>query len=396
MSARPLTRRGAATLVAGVGCMIAANALAAPILLYVGVLFMLLPFAAAIAVRAPRRTGEVTRRISTDLLGVGEQSQVAVRFELRSLRLPHGVWHDTLPPQVSGDASGEFPTENGSRMGYAITGVRRGIWPIGPLTLRTVDPFGLAQREQRFGDTRTVTVVPEVVPLPPLETSMGSAGGVSRSAADRLGQGSDNLSPRLYVSGDSMRRIHWRATAHRGELMVRQEEEESSPDALVVLDRSAVRWPRKDDEPDPGFETAVSACASIALHLLHDGYSVDVTDSAGRMLGTLRGREDDRESLLVALAAVSAQGEQRDLTGVLGGAPPGPLVLITGRVDEEDAALLRHGGATAPILLAVAPLPGALAAARAHGWSAAPLEDDIAASWQLALPERNAGRYASG
>src|SRR5690606_15234420 len=86
---RSLTYRGAGALLAGVGCVIAANVLAASILLYVAMLLFALVILAALAVHVPRRSGSVTRRISTALLTVGEQSQVEVRFDLRALRVPH-------------------------------------------------------------------------------------------------------------------------------------------------------------------------------------------------------------------------------------------------------------------------------------------------------------------
>ncbi|WP_300267247.1 DUF58 domain-containing protein [Microbacterium sp.] len=386
---RSLTFRGAGALLAGVACVIAANVLAAPILLYVAMLLFALVILAALAVHVPRRSGSVTRRISTDLLTVGERSQVEVRFDLRALRVPHGIWTDQLPPAVSGEAAGEFPSDDGTRLSYSITGIRRGIWSIGPLTLRTIDPFGLAQREQLFGEPRTITIVPEVVPLAPLASTVGAAGGTAHASSSRLGQGSDNLSPRHYVSGDSMRRIHWRATAHRGDLMVRQEEEEASPDALVILDRTARRWSTAAD--DPAFETAVSACASIALHLLHEGYSVDVLDSAGTVIGALRGHEDDRDDLLVALSHVTPHGEAHEIVTLFDGTPPGPLVLITGRLDDTDAATMRHGGAAAPIMLVTDPTAEAGDVLAEQGWSAATLADDVADAWADALPPRLTG-----
>ena len=340
-----------------------------------------------IAVRVPRRSGSVTRRISTDLLTVSETSRVTVQFTLRALRVPHGLWHDVLPDAVSGDSGGEYPPETG-QLSYPITGVRRGIWPLGPLMLRTVDPFGLAQREQSFGDTRSITVVPEIFTLAPLAVRVGAAGGTAHTSSSRLGQGSDNLSPRGYIPGDSMRRIHWRATAHRGQLMVRQEEEESSPDAVVVIDRSSRHWDTPGAASDPAFEAAVSLCASAAVHLASEGYSVDVIDSAGTLLGTLRGHEDDRDGLLVALAMVAPRGESRDLATLIGGTPPGPLVYITGRLDEEDAALLRPSGAAAPMLFSTELLPGAVEAASPHGWTVSLLGPDVAEAWEDAVSAR--------
>lgn len=384
---RSLTSRGAGALVAALCCMILANVVGARILLYIGVLLAALTLFSLLAVRLPRRSGTVTRQISTDLLTVSETSRVTVRFTLRALRVPRGLWHDVLPDAVSGDSGGEYPPETG-QLSYLITGVRRGVWPLGPLMLRTVDPFGLAQREESFGDTRSVTVVPEVFALAPLAVRVGAAGGTAHTSSTRLGQGSDNLSPRGYIPGDSMRRIHWRATAHRGQLMVRQEEEESSPDAVVVLDRSSRRWTAPGPEADLAFEAAVSLCASAAVHLAAEGYSVDVLDSAGTLLGALRGHEDDRDGLLVALAMVSPRGEGRDLATLIGGTPPGPLVYITGRLDEEDAALLRPAGAAAAMLFSTELLPGAAEASTPHGWTVVPLGPDVAEAWEEAVSAR--------
>lgn len=383
---RALTARGTGALLAGIGCLIAANLIGAPILVYVGILLVSVTLIALLVIRLPRRNGSVARQISTDLLTVSETSQVSVRFDLRALRTPHGLWRDVLPDAVSGDAAGEFPGHDG-RLGYAITGVRRGVWAIGPLMLRTVDPFGLAQREQAFGETRTITVVPEVFALAPLAVKVGAAGGTAHTSSSRLGQGSDNLSPRRYVSGDSMRRIHWRATAHRGQLMVRQEEDESSPDALVILDRSGTRWAAAGADADPAFEAAVSLCASVAMHLVQEGYGVDVIDSAGNALGTLRGHEEDREGLLVALAMVSPRGEARDVTTLVGGTPPGPLVYITGDLAEDDADTLRPAGAAAAMLFATGLGEGAAAAATRRGWRVAALGSDVTDAWAEASPE---------
>lgn len=384
---RLLTLRGTGALLVGAACVIAANIVGAQVLLYIGLLFLFLPLFAVLVVRLPRRSGTVSRQVSTDLITVSETSRVTVRFTLRSLRMPRGLWRDVLPDAVTGDSAGEYPPDSG-QLGYLITGVRRGVWPIGPLVLRTVDPFGLSQREQEFGEHRTITVVPEVFTLAPLTVKVGASGGTAQTSSSRLGQGSDNLSPRRYIAGDSMRRIHWRATAHRGQLMVRQEEEESSPDALVILDRSSSHWPTASGDVDPAFENAVSLCASAAVHLVQEGYGVDVIDSAGALLGTLRGHEDDRDGLLVALALVAPRGDSRDVAALIGGTPPGPLVYITGDLDDEDAASLRTAGAAAPMLFATGLRAGAAEAASRHGWQVAPLGDDIAEAWEDALPER--------
>lgn len=387
---RPLTSRGAGALVAALSCLIAANLFGARILAYVGVLLIFLVVFSLLAVRLPRRSGVVSRQVHTDLLTVGAKSRVTVRLTLRTWRVPPGLWHDMLPPALSGDASGEYSGDT-APLSYEATGIRRGVWPLGPLMLRTVDPFGLAQREQAFGEPRSVTVVPEVLTLTSAAVRVGAAGGTAHTSSTRLGQGSDNLSPRPYIPGDSMRRIHWRATAHRDKLMVRQEEEESSPDAVVVLDRSSHRWDTPGPDIDPNFEAAVSLCASSAMHLASEGYSVDVIDSAGSLFGSLRGQEDDRDNLLVALAQVAPRGVSRELPALLGGTPPGPLIYITGNLHEEDARRLHPAGAAAPLLFAATLPPRAVDNCRRHGWTVTRVDTDIATAWEDAIASRIEG-----
>ncbi|MBS1674576.1 MAG: DUF58 domain-containing protein, partial [Actinobacteria bacterium] len=300
---RRMTARGVSALLVAILFTIGANVLAAPLLLYVAVLLIALLVLAALFVFAPRRRAQVGRTVAADLLTVGDDTTVRMRVDLRTmLRAPTGRWQDLLPRAVSGSATGMFPPDTAERIPggtsmtftYGIVGERRGLASLGPLRLSTTDPFGLFARTDELGDVTPITIVPAVLPLPRLSDRTGRAGGTAQTSSHRLGQGADNLSPRRYVPGDSMRRIHWRATAHRGDLMVRQEEQESSPDALVVLDRAGVRWATDGATDLDGFDRAVTACASVAVHLVDNGFAVDVVDATGVLLARLRGAEDER------------------------------------------------------------------------------------------------------
>jgi len=388
-----MTGRGVSALLIGILLVIGANVLATPVLLYVAALLFALLVLAALFVFVPRRRARVSRTVAADLLTVGHDTSVQVRVGLRTLvRAPSGRWRDGLPSAVHGSATGSFPPDDAEQipggttttMTYPISGVRRGLASLGPLRLSTTDPFGLFVRTDELGDVTPVTIVPQVVPLPRLTDRTGRAGGTAQTSSHRLGQGADNLSPRRYVPGDSMRRIHWRATAHRGDLMVRQEEQESSPDALVVLDRAGARWVGADRETDSeGFDRAVTACASIAMHLVDNGFAVDVVDATGVLIGRLRGAEDERDGLLVSLAGTAPRSGERDhgLPAASEGHTVGPLVMITGTIDAADAGALPHGGAGTPILIATAPGADALSAAELQGWRTALLGDDPADAW---------------
>jgi uncharacterized protein (DUF58 family) len=97
---------------------------------------------------------------------------------------------------------------------------------------------------------------------------------------------------REYRHGDPMRRVHWPATARQGELMVRQEESVTTPQATIIMDQRAKAFSSnaftslaesistKDDLfSTVNFEWAVTAVVSAAHHLVDHNYSIRLLDS---------------------------------------------------------------------------------------------------------------------
>src|SRR5690606_10134249 len=217
-------------------------------------------------------------------------------------------------------------------------------------------------------------------------------GGILQATTEQLGQGADNLIARPYVPGDSMRRIHWRATAHRAERMARQEEQESTPEAPEVLERSVLRYvPEASRAPgvDPAFATAVTMCVSAAARLVREGYTVEVIDSDGLpLIAPLDGDDaGEIDAMLAAFARTVATRDDHlgDLPAQFTGSTTGPVVLIVGRLDPADAgvlAMIAHHSSL-PVLLAVAPVGDALQLAADAGWRCARIDPDadLAAAW---------------
>lgn len=367
---RVFTARGLAVLGTGLLFLVGGLSLGSLLLTHIALLFLLLLAIALLSLLIPRVRGSVSRVIATDLLTVDEVSVVHLHVRLHGRHGGRARWVDTLPAAVAGHAEGTLPRPSGTRetsVSYEVRGVRRGTWSLGPLVLRTRDPFGLVESRHRLGGIREITVAPRLVTLPPLRELTGASADDGRTTSSRHGQSADNLAPRPYAPGDSMRRVHWRATASRGNLMVRQEEEHTAPSARIVLDLTPERWPLGSD---PLFEDAVSACASTAVMLSDAGYLVEVTDAAGILLGFLRGFEGDRAELLAALARVHPRfGEEQ---------PPkvasGPVIVFTGRVDHGTHPTPLPPAADA-LIVATDPQPGALDALQAAGWLALRLDE---------------------
>lgn len=395
----PLTARGWGVLALGVGCVPLGANIGVVEPYYLGIALLGLLAAGWLIMQVARPVQSVSRRPSEESVEVGAEVTIDVWIQAPPPRRPPaGRWRDRLPRGLAGRAAGVLGRVRASRahVSYRVTGVRRGRHVLGPLELTASDPFGLWRRTVPVGDTTSVLVVPRARWLAPLPRAFGETGeGISPD--ERSGQGADNLIPRPYAPGDSMRRIHWRASAHRGEFMVRDEEQESTPSATVLLDLAAPHWPPEAREgDDPGFENAVTACVSAAWRLACDGYAVTVVDHSGHELAEVAAAEGPAlEALERAFATVVPdRGDVgRDAAPYAVPASPGPLVAVCGTLDEHLAASLDPLArrSALPVLLTPAPLREGLERAREAGWAAAHLGDDPGAAWDAALHHATTG-----
>jgi uncharacterized protein (DUF58 family) len=162
------------------------------------------------------------------------------------------------------------------------------------------------------------------------------ADGARAPAVEPLGE---FLSLRDYEPGDDPRRVHWRASARIGELLVRQDEAASPGRVVLVLDTRAGVY------DEDSFEIAVEAIASLAVRLRRDHAPVEVLTSAGEVLG--RPGPGAIELLLDRLAVVEPTHDDH-LAAVVGSLRSrlgvGAIVVATGGLDRallEALTLLR-------------------------------------------------------
>jgi uncharacterized protein (DUF58 family) len=207
-----------------------------------------------------------------------------------------------------------------------------------------------------FTSTDTFVVTPVVDRLPALPLGGDWAGSGESKARSIASAGEDDVVTREYRRGDDLRRIHWRSTAHRGELMVRREEQPWESRGLLLLDTRVAA--HRGDGPASSFEVAVSAAASLGVHLGRSGFSLDLVTDAGRRLtsGSVEIGEAQEDSLLDALAVVEpSTNRSLQLAGpVLRAAGEGLTVAVLGALTVQEAAELvryRHGAGS---VLAVA------------------------------------------
>jgi uncharacterized protein (DUF58 family) len=133
----------------------------------------------------------------------------------------------------------------------------RGAYRDNTFTFSTRFPFGFSERRAPVQVNEEVIVYPCVDPQPALEHILSTITGDIQSYF--RGRSNDFYRIRPYERFDSARHVDWKATAHTGELQVREFAREEEQRIVVFLD---LELPTGDV-----FENAVDCCASLVWRL---------------------------------------------------------------------------------------------------------------------------------
>ncbi|TSD62402.1 DUF58 domain-containing protein [Aeromicrobium piscarium] len=318
------TARGAVSLAAAVGCAVSAFWWGVPVLLSVTGLLVTVVVLAHVAVAVSHPRWEVRRSVVPHVAEPGEP--VDIRFSLMSTRrsaLDVAEWWEDAS---GGGHSGSFVARGAGTSAphghYEVRLSQRGPHLLGPTSVRVTDPFALATRWTQLEGENTVIVLPHRYPLDGRVEALTGAQDREDSAL-RLrpsGTGDADVLARPYRTGDAVKRLHWKATAHRGTLMVRHDQQQSQRQVHVVVDL------RGDSARD--LDWRVSAAASVLQHLHHD--DIDLHLSAGWYEQPV-GRDDALRPALVDLALAEPQPHGPSLD------PHAPMIVVAGRIDASVA-----------------------------------------------------------
>lgn len=180
---------------------------------------------------------------------------------------------------------------------------RRGYYEIGPLNLQTGDLFGFAESSWQETKSHLLTVYPKVYSLAELGLPSLLPFGDMRSP-HRLFQDPTRMAGvRPYASGDSMRHIHWRASAREDALLVKKFQPSMALSTTVVLDLDRSAFPYREEYS--GSEWAVVLAASVASHVAEQRQEV----------GFLSNGEDPRSGAEVL--EVPSRNGRAHLMGIL-------------------------------------------------------------------------------
>ena len=308
------TTRGWGLLGAGAVSLLAAQMMGRRDLLALALLLFVLPLLSLAGTRVLKPNFSVYREFSPASVETGATTTVRLAVARTGTGSGHALMEEHLPSRFGESPVFAFPSRSSmggtSRYEYHLRSGKRGQFLIGPVMAEFSDPFGLSRHRHAIDGGDVLTVTPAAVELP--TTGLAGARGHDGVTATRIraNPSDDDVMTREYRHGDPMRRVHWAATARQGELMVRQEESVTTPEATIILDQrlsaftrgafsagstSPVRRPSGTGTDHRGapvadgrelltsdtFEWAVTAAMSIGAHLTERNYALRFLDAAG-------------------------------------------------------------------------------------------------------------------
>ena len=188
----------------------------------------------------------------------------------------------------------------------------RGLYEMSPMQISTRYPFALLQSQRRIWKYEKLVVLPAIGKLRANWRSLFSMHpfGSRKKYARGGSHNGEFYGLRDYVSGDSPRIIHWRSSARRNSLVVRQFERQESQQICVVLDlvRDDSSADLTDEQWLDSVDRAVEFVSTLAKQLVGRGHVMISVASTGEKRFVARKIQNPNQvnELLTELAVVQA------------------------------------------------------------------------------------------
>ena len=149
---------------------------------------------------------------------------------------------------------------------YQVRAQRRGYYRLGPLRVSSGDLFGLVPQQHGRFLPDYLTVYPRLTPLSHLGLPSRLPFGTIASRQRLFEDPARPHGVRHFRSGDSLRHINWKASAHVRDLMVKTYQPAISLETAVLLNLHGDDYQRQNRANQ--IEWAIEVTASLAAHLV--------------------------------------------------------------------------------------------------------------------------------
>jgi uncharacterized protein (DUF58 family) len=203
---------------------------------------VLLVVAAYVTTRlAPEAESLRVTRAFDSVLSVRAWNKIRVRVENDGIEPASLILRDEPPAPFAGERK-EFPLSippgDFREVEYTVRPVERGTENFQGTFVRFKCPFGLAYKQFHLPTEQPVRIYPNILALKEFDLlrQRGRLKEIGIRRSRMRGQGSEFDSLRQYTDGDDFRTIDWKATARKGEVIVRQFQQERNQVVIVCID----------------------------------------------------------------------------------------------------------------------------------------------------------------
>lgn len=271
---------------------------------------------AAVWIRSMKRNLSIERKINLAWAMAGES--VPEQLKLINTGWLPAVWVEITDVSTTLDTPIRMVsdvTQRSSRTRHlSHLFKQRGVYTLGPTCLRSADPFGIFTLTLYYQEASTVLVTPPVLPLTQFKVPTGGISGDERYRRGYIERNISDVGLRNYVAGDSLKHIHWRASAHFDDLIVRQLETATTRDWWIVVDLdSSIQAGTGENST---LELCIILAASLALRGLRERRRVGLA-MAGAQFVWLEPGSNSAQGWRVLRSLAVAQAGNRSLADVL-------------------------------------------------------------------------------
>jgi len=175
----------------------------------------------------------------------------------------------------------KLPARGWARIEYRLRPTRRGDQDFGAVDILLRRPADLWRRRMRTGRGQKVRVVPnfQAVARYAILALADQLGQIGIRVGRQRGEGLEFQELREYRTGDSLRRIDWKATARRQQLISRQYQEEKNQQIICLIDCG--RRMRAQDGDLTHFDHVLNTVLLLAYVALRQGDAIGFQTFSG-------------------------------------------------------------------------------------------------------------------
>ena len=211
-----------------------------------------------------------------------DRPTAGIQFEIRS---------------IAGEPFWALPPTTGT---INVTATQRGIFKHLDVDVRCSAPFDLFSARRRLTvDLRDpIYVAPQPIPMRLPDRLLGSSTG-DGTGGGGTGQGDMVRGLREYLPGDAMRMVHWRASAGRPDLLVKELEPPERPHVALIVDVSG-----------PNAERIAGEAAGLIQSARREGLPVALStfEATGPVIGDVGSMREAGRRLAGAVSGRPATG----------------------------------------------------------------------------------------